>query len=101
MAIAQIQPGGDDPLPEVIAGVVAAFIGPGSSGICSSAAADEATNIHTVMIELAFKPAIHSAGEDLISDVIFTDNYGDEHRLPSVRFRRRGPLTTPLSTVTA
>jgi hypothetical protein len=60
-----------------------------------------AHRISTAMIELAFKPAIHSASEDLISDVIFTDNYGDEHRLPSVRFRRRGPLTAPLSTVTA
>lgn len=41
----------------------------------------------TAMIDLVFMPAIHRAGEDLIADVIFTDNYGDEHRLPSVRFR--------------
>jgi hypothetical protein len=44
-----------------------------------------------VMIELTFMPAIHVPGKDLIADVIFTDNYGDEHKLPSVRFRRMRP----------
>jgi hypothetical protein len=53
----------------------------------------QAHQMSTVMIELTFMPAIHRTGEELIADVIFTDNYGDEHRVPSVRFPRGGLLT--------
>jgi hypothetical protein len=41
-----------------------------------------------VRIDLVFCPPIHVPGKTLITDVIFTDNYGDEHTVPSVRFRR-------------
>jgi hypothetical protein len=44
-----------------------------------------------VRIELAFTPAIHVPGEDLIVDVIFTDNYEGEHRVLGVRFPRFTP----------
>jgi hypothetical protein len=54
-----------------------------------------AHQMSTVLIELTFTPAIHPANEDLIADVMFTDNYGNEHKLSSVRFRRRGPLSSP------
>jgi hypothetical protein len=48
----------------------------------------KAHRMSRVRIELAFTPAIHAPGEDLIVDVIFTDNYGGEHRVPGVRFPR-------------
>jgi hypothetical protein len=48
----------------------------------------KARRMSKVGIELTFTPAIHRAGTALIANVIFTDNYGDEHRVPSVRFRR-------------
>jgi hypothetical protein len=54
-----------------------------------------AHGMSTVMIELVFEPSVHHPHEGLVADVIFTDNYGDEHPLPSVRFRRMGPLTSP------
>jgi hypothetical protein len=55
-----------------------------------------AHHMSTAMIEITFMPAIHRAGEDLIEDVIFTDNYNCEHIVPSVRFRRSGPLTASM-----
>ena len=65
-----------------------------SDGAYQVKGALSARRIMTVKIEVAFTPAIHVPGKDLIEDVIFTDNYGDEHKLPSVRFRRRGLVTT-------
>jgi hypothetical protein len=41
-----------------------------------------------VMIDTVFQPPIHAPGKALIADVIFTDNYADEHIAPSVLFRR-------------
>jgi len=48
----------------------------------------KARRMSRVKIELTFAPAIHVPSEDLILDVIFTDNYEDEHRVPGVRFPR-------------
>jgi hypothetical protein len=44
-----------------------------------------------LVVDLQYVPPIHVAGEDLIIDVTFTDNYGVDHLVPSVRFRRAGP----------
>ena len=44
-----------------------------------------------VDVDMGFTPAIHAAKNDLVADVVFTDNHGDEHRVPSVRFRCVGP----------
>jgi hypothetical protein len=40
-----------------------------------------------VMANFWFFPEICNGREPLVADVIFTDNYGDEHRVPSVRFK--------------
>jgi hypothetical protein len=40
-----------------------------------------------VMANFMFFPEICKGREPLVADVIFTDNYGDEHRVPSVRFK--------------
>jgi hypothetical protein len=60
-----------------------------------------AHQMSSAMIELTFMPAIHRAGEDLIADVIFTDNYNGEHIVPSVRFRPSGPLMAPMMIATS
>jgi hypothetical protein len=44
---------------------------------------------------LQFYPSIVSNGDWLAVDVVFTDNYAGEHRVPSVRFRYMGPLKAP------
>jgi hypothetical protein len=44
-----------------------------------------------VAATLMFFPAICDGHEPLIADVIFVDNYGDEHIVPSVRFKHVGP----------
>jgi hypothetical protein len=40
--------------------------------------------------DLSFLTVICTPREDLVADVIFTDNYGEEHRIRSVRFPYRG-----------
>jgi hypothetical protein len=34
-----------------------------------------------------FYPGVVSGHDPLVVDVVFTDNYAEEHRVPSVRFR--------------
>jgi hypothetical protein len=36
-------------------------------------------------------PGVRTGNDPFVSDVIFTDNYGDEHLVPAVRFKRTGP----------
>src|SRR5579864_3305291 len=42
--------------------------------------------ISNVDANFAYRPPVHTRDEDFIADVIFTDNYGEEHTLRSVRF---------------
>ena len=44
-----------------------------------------------VSADFAFFPSIGSGRDAIVADVIFTDNYGEAHRVNSVRFRRVGP----------
>jgi len=44
-----------------------------------------------VIVDFTFFPAIRDGREPLIADVVFTDNYEEEHRVPSVRFHYMGP----------
>jgi hypothetical protein len=46
-----------------------------------------AQTISEVMADFMFFPAICGGSEPVVCDVIFTDNYEDEHRIRSVRFR--------------
>jgi len=41
--------------------------------------------------DFVFFPGIGSGRDPIVADVIFTDNYGDEYRVRSVRFRHIGP----------
>jgi hypothetical protein len=50
-----------------------------------------AKRLSEVSADFAFFPSIGTARDPIIADVIFADNYGDDHRVPSVRFRRVGP----------
>jgi hypothetical protein len=47
--------------------------------------------LRETLVQISFLPEICSDRKPLVADVIFTDNYGDEHRIPSVRFPYRGP----------
>ena len=44
-----------------------------------------------VFADFSFFPAICAEREPLVADVIFTDNYGEEHAVPGVRFQYLGP----------
>jgi hypothetical protein len=46
--------------------------------------------VSEVVADFTFYPPICHDREPLITNVIFTDNYGDEHPLRSVRFRYVG-----------
>jgi|SRR5664279_2862622 len=50
-----------------------------------------ANTMSEVAADFTYFPAICSGREPLIADVIFTDNYEEEHRVRSVRFPYRGP----------
>jgi hypothetical protein len=50
-----------------------------------------AHTISEVTADFSFFPAICSGREPLVADVLFTDNYGEEHVVPSVRFQYIGP----------
>ena len=40
-----------------------------------------------VVVDFTFFPPMGRGREPIVASVIFTDNYGDEHLLQSVRFR--------------
>jgi hypothetical protein len=50
-----------------------------------------AGQLSEVAADFQFFPPIMSGRGAFVAHVIFTDNYGDEHRIPSVRFPYRGP----------
>jgi hypothetical protein len=50
-----------------------------------------AHSISEVSADFTFFPAIWPEPKPFVADVIFTDNYGEEHVLPSVRFKYLGP----------
>jgi hypothetical protein len=50
-----------------------------------------AGQLSEVAADFHFFPAILHGRDPFVADVIFTDNYGDEHRIRSVRFPYRGP----------
>jgi hypothetical protein len=50
-----------------------------------------AKHMSEVSADFTFFPSIGSNRNALIADVVFTDNYAEEHRIRSVQFRRIGP----------
>jgi hypothetical protein len=50
-----------------------------------------ANTMSEVSADFTFFPGIGNRREPLTLDVIFTDNFGDEHRVRAVRFRYVGP----------
>ncbi len=59
----------------------------GASGGYSSRTVIAGRSIRRVGVNLSFFPAIISGFEPLVADVIFTDNFEDEHRVRSVSFK--------------
>jgi len=50
-----------------------------------------ANRMSEITADFSFFPGIGFDRDPLITDVIFTDNYAEEHRVQSVRFQRIGP----------
>jgi len=45
----------------------------------------------TVSVSFMYFPPIGVGREPIVADVIFTDNYEDEHRVKSAKFKFVGP----------